>query len=65
MNYTKPSFSVPASGENKLPCAHGWVAKNRCVLCGAAVQATPYEHETSAASFGMAEFEAQYGRRIR
>lgn len=37
MKYTAASFTVPASGKAPEDCKHGWVAKNRCVLCGGSV----------------------------
>lgn len=36
MNYTKPSFSVPATGKSPADCKHGWMdmKRGRCVFCG-------------------------------
>jgi hypothetical protein len=34
MKYVAKSFTVPAVERSPADCKHGWVAKNRCVLCG-------------------------------
>jgi histone acetyltransferase (RNA polymerase elongator complex component) len=32
--YKQSKFSVPAVGESPERCAHGWVAKGKCIFCG-------------------------------
>jgi hypothetical protein len=32
--FGQKSFSVPTGGRKPEDCAHGWVAKGRCVFCG-------------------------------
>lgn len=60
MKYTAPSFTVPASGKAPADCKHGWVAKNRCVLCGEPMRATPYAVESSSPTVTTEPHDGSY-----